>query len=889
MNLNYSEWQRYYLRELYELGRVKSLGEEELLHGAYNINREELIDFLDDLVDRGIIYGIDEIVGLTPNGKDFIGENLEYFSRNDSKEYFSESFKKTKTEKSESKETKYWMVGTYWYSENPRERLPIFGKNKEWVNGHGSNSQFASIVNQVKSGDILICKSSYYSSRFKSSTLRLKGYGIVTKNRDDGTNLQVEWIVTNWKYDIPEFGFYRDTIMPVRGEDVNFFKEKLDETIQNSHPDTKKRRKHTLSTSSSDQNLIDRGYKNQGFIGYIKDSYFRGSRELFQRFLHNSDEFVYIFESESNEIWEGRAFTTSTIGYVKVFKNSGGSRLRRFYSEKYFDNIYCTNPDLETLEQEGYMEEATQGFESAFLFLYTNGKEGFSKLYVYSSDEDVRLFTPLDEIEATATKTSQLDYQTFLWSDSDTTEDELGRESLVKSVTESINNLFEKYKDAYTVLLNGEWGSGKSSMLNFFEKNLRKSGWEVIRYNAWENQQFSDPWWILINKISQYASKESLAGKFSSHRYWKFKLQYKHKVLALMLLGVFGVSAYYFSTSIGDESTDGTNYDIGFYTSLIGLVGTFIGAITGLINNFFFKSVSHEELKQQFTEHPFEPIRKRFNQIAIENNLAIFIDDLDRCNVDATVDLLEGIQNLFKDVRVLYIIAADGQWVSNCFTEKYKSFDKLTNDGTSIGDKFLQKTFQLTLNVPKPDPKDLELYWEHLIGQAKLPEVIVENDSFFKNTKPSDSERDETYREARNQSNQIRDEKIEEVKKKIEENIEHYLKKFIKLGVPQNPRQMKRFINQFEVTKITLVIEGRESSYQEEDQLNLLVRFLIFLMRYPSLADRLKKGEITKDDIITPDKDQKYTTDLTQKDRTDIEALLEGINEDLIKGDFYSI
>jgi hypothetical protein len=91
---------------------------------------------------------------------------------------------------------------------------------------------------------------------------------------------------------------------------------------------------------------------------------------------------------------------------------------------------------------------------------------------------------------------------------------------------------------------------------------------------------------------------------------------------------LFAISAYLFSV-YGDKNLN----PIPFYSSIVGLVLTSISAITGIANNFFFKNLSNEELKEIFPEHPFKPIRDRFNEITKQNLLVIVIDDLDRCGI----------------------------------------------------------------------------------------------------------------------------------------------------------------------------------------------------------------------------------------------------------------
>src|SRR3712207_7942290 len=40
-----------------------------------------------------------------------------------------------------------------------------------------------------------------------------------------------------------------------------------------------------------------------------------------------------------------------------------------------------------------------------------------------------------------------------------------------------------------------------------------------------------------------------------------------------------------------------------------------------------------------------------------------FVDDLDRCQSSYVIRLLEGIQTLFSDPRVMYVISADRRWL----------------------------------------------------------------------------------------------------------------------------------------------------------------------------------------------------------------------------------
>ncbi|MEQ6121596.1 P-loop NTPase fold protein [Reichenbachiella sp. MALMAid0571] len=630
--------------------------------------------------------------------------------------------------------------------------------------------------------------------------------------------------------------------------------------------------KHALSHQLEDIELHEEGYKYQGLIGYINNKESDEVKMTILNEVYLIDEDDYLYSTNlSKESLQGHQWTPKNgeeIGLVNLEQKDGCIKLFRFFKqsnqEKGSDHFYCTKPISSNITANGYVDE-TQNFEE--VFLWKESGENRWPVYVYSKTPDIKLFEPLKEPDDINGK---FDYEAFLWSDAPTETDELGREKLTNEVIGLVRELFAK-KDstgAYTILLKGEWGSGKSSMLNFLRKKLGKEEWKIIDYNAWENQQFKDPWWILINAISEKASKESFKGDFASHTRWKMGMQYRNSLWALALIAIFIVSGIILFNSNPNQTT---GPGVGFYASIIGLVGSLISVITGLINNFFFKSVSNEDLKERFTEHPFKKIRQRFNDISKENDLAIFIDDLDRCESEPTVKLLEGIQTLFKDNRVLYIIAADGHWLIKCFDQHYKEFSSIAAPGHSIGEKFLEKSFQLKVTVPIPGKNALDKFYNKLIGSDSKAEI--ENEESPGNQQPANPVIQED-----NSVDQNPQESTEDIDKsekdKVIENLPQFLREFRNV-VPKNPRQLKRFINQYIITRATLKVEG--VPLDDNPELNRkVVRFLIFSMEFPSLADQLKKGEITKNELF-------------EKDKDDIKKLLENIDEELIKGDFYSI
>ncbi len=63
-------------------------------------------------------------------------------------------------------------------------------------------------------------------------------------------------------------------------------------------------------------------------------------------------------------------------------------------------------------------------------------------------------------------------------------EDRLGTEKLIKQVVNIIDN--HPSHIPYAISINGGWGTGKSTLLNFLEKDLDKEKYTIIRFNSWD-------------------------------------------------------------------------------------------------------------------------------------------------------------------------------------------------------------------------------------------------------------------------------------------------------------------------------------------------------------------------------------------------------------------
>lgn len=241
------------------------------------------------------------------------------------------------------------------------------------------------------------------------------------------------------------------------------------------------------------------------------------------------------------------------------------------------------------------------------------------------------------------------------------------------------------------------------------------------------------------------------------------------------------------------------------------------------------------------TRH-FSNLIQRMN--ARKKRVAIFIDDLDRCQSSYVIELLEGIQTVFRGAPVLFVIAADRHWLNACYEQAYDKLKTLVHEpGKPLGTLFLEKAFQFNTSVPGIPAPIRDAYWQHLIRvkEAKgegMEEARQKAKAMMDDT-PSEAAVMETLKRSHGLSfaeqRAIREQAVIRLAAtEIVERTEHTLKPFAALLAP-NPRGMKRLVNTYSVNRALATLSHVDI---EHDHLAL---WTILSLRWPRLADYLEE------------------------------------------------
>lgn len=294
---------------------------------------------------------------------------------------------------------------------------------------------------------------------------------------------------------------------------------------------------------------------------------------------------------------------------------------------------------------------------------------------------------------------------------------------------------------AFIVHLHAPWGAGKTSVLNFLAAELGKPDKEapaprsvVVHFNAWRHQRIEPPWWWLMTALYSGAVRDlstfnrSRAIRLRLHEwYWRSKGGWPGYLALVAVACIVGFAwrAGWFGAR-GDESLFSLDSVKGFLVTAAAIVTPLL-TVWGLLHamgRWVFTSSARGA--RRFVANTSDPMRLVQEHLAdlsqwIHHDVVVMIDDLDRCKGPYVVELLEGIQTLFRDIPVTYVIAADRDWLADSYAAEYAGFGSVAGEtGRPVGYFFLEKTFQISTGLPQLGDR-FDAFWGRILRSASVP------------------------------------------------------------------------------------------------------------------------------------------------------------------------
>ena len=241
-----------------------------------------------------------------------------------------------------------------------------------------------------------------------------------------------------------------------------------------------------------------------------------------------------------------------------------------------------------------------------------------------------------------------------------------------------------------TIGIQGEWGSGKTSMLHMMqdiiENEVVKCGrstcqgseaYKIIWVNTWEHSLLKTPEESLISVIEEIINEISLIDGS-----WKSAQKAKN-ALAMLAKGAIRVGT---SVALGKEAAEEIGSSLNGQNSIRSLRISLEESIRNIVN-------------------------KEANNI---ERFIIFIDDLDRLDPTVAVMILELLKNIFNIEHCIFVVAIDYQVVVKGLKSK---FGEPNENNEWEFRAFFDKIIQLPFMMPVGD-YNLENYVENLLEET---------------------------------------------------------------------------------------------------------------------------------------------------------------------------
>ena len=428
-----------------------------------------------------------------------------------------------------------------------------------------------------------------------------------------------------------------------------------------------------------------------------------------------------------------------------------------------------------------------------------------------------------------------------MWTDNTTDKDFLGFDVHANLIKELIKD--EKMLPL-TIGLFGDWGSGKSSILEVLKKDLEEdSKTACLYFNGWVFEGYDDAKAALLKTILKEFENEK---KFGA----EIKDDIKKLFKSVNWMRVVGFSIK--NIALPDTAA--------FMTGGLSVIPQLVSGLkeaaqnpTDLVDKI--KGSDTEGFLKQFVKETddsdkFDVVRKfrdDFENLLIKSKidkLVILIDDLDRCLPDRIIDNLEAIKLFLNVKNTAFVIGADPRIVRHAIDYRYK--DKMVDENAEysndrIVNDYLEKLIQIPYTLPKLSDSEVETYITLLFCENDLS-----SDDFNKVLaafkKFREEERYSVFDFAKVKDAVGSASKTE----KLEQNVSLIAKlsPIISESLYGNPRQIKRFLNTFMLRK-KLATVAHIKDFRDD----ILAKLMVLEYAEPKLFEILYNWQISNQGI----------------------------------------
>lgn len=414
----------------------------------------------------------------------------------------------------------------------------------------------------------------------------------------------------------------------------------------------------------------------------------------------------------------------------------------------------------------------------------------------------------------------------MILTDNETKVDLLNNEAIAKTIIELLR---EKPDHPVTIGVHGDWGAGKSSILEMIEAGF--SGQDdvlCLKFNGWRFQGFEDAKIALIEGIvtclvekRPAMTKAAGAVKDVFNRIdW---LKVAKRAGGLAVTAFTGIPT---PDQIGAVlgTLEGMFADPGKLATKENLTSA-IDGVKEMLKPAETKNVPEE----------VEAFRKAFDKLLKDagiKQLVVLIDDLDRCLPDTAIETLEAIRLFVFTARTAFVVAADEAMIEYAVRKHFPDLPETTGP-RDYARNYLEKLIQVPFRIPALGETETRIYVTLLLtgaeigdGDAAYANLIEVARERLKRPWASGGLDAATVKAALG-------EKAEQANNALA--LSDQIGPILASGVKGNPRQIKRFLNTLLLRERTATARG----FGDDITLPVLAKLMLAERFIPRLFEQI--------------------------------------------------
>lgn len=240
----------------------------------------------------------------------------------------------------------------------------------------------------------------------------------------------------------------------------------------------------------------------------------------------------------------------------------------------------------------------------------------------------------------------------------------LDRKKYAMALTDIVNT----YADGFVLAVNNEWGAGKTTFVQMWQRHLENENFQTIYFNAWENDFDSNPLVAIMSELETLSNKKN--EKVFKSVVAKGAVLVKNVAPAILK----AIANKYIDTK-----------------EIVEAIENMTKGATEILEEEIKAYATKKKTIQEFRNELEKFIQKSGN----EKPLIFIIDELDRCRPNYAVEVLEQMKHFFSVPGIVFVLSIDKNHLASSIKGVYGSEHINT-------DEYLRRFIDIEYSIPQP-------------------------------------------------------------------------------------------------------------------------------------------------------------------------------------------